>query len=375
MTAAMTSFTSSSKALRAALVALALVALANVWVGLRVPGLIAESPVDMAIELDRRVAAVPDKGAVKVLVFGSSHAIAAMRPPVLAEALGVSPNAIFNFGQLGASAFESLLLAERYAARFPNARAALVPINECLLGFDTATRTRYLTRGAWHDRWRYAMHQATLDERLGLLAGFYLPVADFGVALKEALAKRPVLMLRRLVADAPIADSNAAYFAAMAYPWGLPPPWTNPKIFSPRENVTEPAFVKHRADVLLEGQARVGAGFGHLEALARLLERRGMRVALMRTPYLPALEQELATRPAHAEYARRLGAYMAESRRELLAAPASSDPRDYHDLDHLSEQGARRYLAGLGDRLGWVQQVVKPRPAAAGRATTARKLP
>lgn len=371
----MTSFTSSSKGLRAAVVALALVGLVNAWVAWRVPGLIAESPVDMAVELDRRVEAVPDKGAVKVLVFGSSHAIAAMRAPVLAEALGVSPDAIFNVGQLGASAFESLLLAERYAARFPNARAALVPINECLLGFDTATRTRYLTRGSWHDRWRYAAHQSTLDERLGLLAGFALPVADFGVALKEALVKRPALTLRRLAADEPIADSNAAYFAAMRYPWGLPPPWTNPKIFSPRQNVTEPAFVKYRAGVLLEGQARVAAGFGHLEALADLLEGRGMRVALLRTPYLPALQQELATRPAHVEYERRLGAYLAESGRELLAAPASSDPRDYHDLDHLSEQGARRYVAGLGDRLGWVQQVVKPHPTALSHGSSARRLP
>jgi hypothetical protein len=375
MTAAMTSFTSSSKALRAACVALVLVALANVWVGLRVPGLIAESDVDMAIELDRRVEAVPDKGAVKVLVFGSSHAIAAMRAPVLAEALGVSPDAIFNFGQLGASTFESRLLAERHAARFPNARAALVPINECLLGYDTATRTRYMTRGAWHDRWRYAAHQATLDERLGLLAGFFLPVVDFSMALKQALVKQPALTLRRLVADEPLADSNAAHVAAMPYPWGLPPPWTNPKIFSPSEHVTDPDFVKYRAGVLLEGQARVASGFVHLEALARLLEGRGMRVALLRTPYLPALAQELATRPAHVAYQRRLDAYLAESGRELLSAPASSDPRDYHDLDHLSEQGARRYMAGLGDRLGWVQQVVKPRPAAAGRSTTARKLP
>jgi hypothetical protein len=182
------------------------------------------------------------------------------------------------------------------------------------------------------------------------------------------MLQRPLLTLRRLVADEPIADSNAAHFAAMRYPWGLPPPWTNPKIFAPHENVTEPAFVKFRAGVLLEGQDRVGAGFGHLEALARLLEGRGMRVALLRTPYLPALAQELATRPAHAAYERRLAAYLAESGRELLAAPASRDPRDYHDLDHLSEQGARRYVAGLGDRLGWVQQVLKSHPTA-GKGT------
>ena len=350
-----TSSTSSSKTVRALAIAALLLAIANIWLGVRLPAVLPESQIDNALELERRVAAVEDKRAVKVLVFGNSHAVAGLRPPDLASAFGLRPEEVFSLAMPGGSPQEMRLLAERYLPLFPQVEAAFCGVEEYFLSGAMDTRVRYMTRFSIAERWRYARMQPKLDDRLGLMATQFLPAADFGVALRAAIVHHPALTARRLFRDEPLPGSLQQRLSAMDYPWGFPPPWDDPEIRRRVEQADAAAFnddPQARAWHLVSGTPQIQAGLDELEDLARLLEGRGARVVLAEMPYDEPLLAALKQRARHYElYRARLDAYLQASGREVVPAPRNLTQRHFYDLDHLSRPGATRMAAWLKQHL------------------------
>jgi hypothetical protein len=340
----------SPKAIRAIAVAAILVAGFNAWMGTRLPNMLLESGVDVLTELDHRVAACAHKDDVEVLVFGGSHAVAGLRPPALAAGFGLSADQIFNLGLPSSSAFEQVLMAERYVARFPHARTAIVNVDECVVGIDQPIRSRYITRGSLGERWRYASYLGSLDERMGVMVAACFPVLDFGLPITEALQLRPATTARRFFVDRPIEPSGATCYASMTYPWGLPPPWEHPGLFRPRRAFLEPEYLKFRISRLLDGRDRQANGFAWLATLLDQLKARGMQVVLVSTPYHPVLRRQLEAEPGYRAYKQVLGQFLAERRLAIATVPDVADPGLFHDPDHPNERGARRIADWLHGR-------------------------
>ncbi|MFN3429397.1 MAG: hypothetical protein ACK46X_05550 [Candidatus Sericytochromatia bacterium] len=324
-------------------------AVVNVWVGVRLEKLVPESSLDNVIELERRIERAPDKSAVKVLVFGNSHAVAGLRPPAIAEAIGVRPEEVFSLAMPGASPREMRLLAERHLSSFPAARQAVIGVDEYFLSAHPDARVRYLTRTSVLERWRYASTQPKLDDRLGLMAGMLLPVADFAVALRWCAVKDPGLLARRLVTDAPVLPGSLQdRLAAIPYPWGYPPPWDDRDL---GKLMAMDWDASKRAWHLMGDAAAVPAGIEELDRLVRMLETRGARPTLAEMPY----DQPLAAALANAthydrHYKQPLAAYMAASGQAIVPAPAVS-ARHFYDLDHLNPAGAELMAGWLKKRL------------------------
>ena len=101
-------------------------------------------------------------------MFGNSHAIAGLRPAMVAEAFHLKPDEAFSFALPGASPREMRLLADRYLDRFPRAEAALCGVDEYFLSANIDTQLRYMTRFDPLERWRYAGRFASFDTRKGV---------------------------------------------------------------------------------------------------------------------------------------------------------------------------------------------------------------
>jgi hypothetical protein len=321
----------------------------NAWVGLRLETLVPESSLDNVIELERRIARAPDKAAVKVLVFGNSHAVAGLRPPAIAQAIGVRPEEVFSLAMPGASPREMRLLAERHLASFPAARQAVIGVDEYFLSAHPDVRVRYLTRGSVLERWRYAATFSKLDDRLGLMAGMLFPVADYAVALRWCAVKEPALTARRLVMDVPVRpESLQSRLAAISYPWGYPPPWDDKDL---SKLMAMDWDASKRAWHLMGDANEVPAGIEELDRLVRMLESRGARLTLAEMPYDRPLAAALANATNyHRHYKQPLEAYMAASGRAIVPAPVVS-ARHFYDLDHLNPEGAELMAGWLKKRL------------------------
>jgi hypothetical protein len=234
-------------------------------------------------------------------------------------------------------------------------------VEEYFLSADTELRLRYMTRFSPEERWAYASAQPRLDDRLGLLADQFLPIADFGLALREAALQQPGLTARRLVMDVPLPGSVQARLSAMRYPWGFPPPWDDPEVRR-RMDASWQAPVKWdpptRAWHLVSGMNALPGGLEQLDALARGLERRGLRVILTEMPYEQPLVAALEHQEAfYDQYKTGLRAYMKATGRSVLPAPSGLSSQYFYDLDHLNPVGATRMAAWIKRRL-----TVRPEP-------------
>jgi hypothetical protein len=338
-----------SKTGRALVTAAVLVALANVWVSVRLPKLIPESSLDSLLDLERRVAAFGAKERVKLLVLGNSHAITGLRPPVLAKAVGLGPDEVFSLALPAGSPLEMRLLAERYLPAFPAVKTVLCGVEEFFLTEDAEQRLRYLTRRSLPERWAYAAGRPEPEDRATLVAGWFLPVLDAGVPLRDAMAKRPLTTLARLVVDRPVAPDTEAHTLAIAdYRWGSPPgmdTWQVPESH-------EAWYPRHRAERLVKNVEKVPRGLADLDALLRSLERHGLRVTLTAMPYHASLQRTLERDfPAYARYRAQLDAYLAGTGRRLLPAPPDLPRACFTDLDHMTPLGAERMADWLARRL------------------------
>lgn len=338
-----------SKTGRALLTAAVLVALVNVWVSARLPKLIPESSLDSLLDLERRVAAFEAKGQVKLLVLGNSHVITGLRPPVLAKALGLGPDEVFSLALPAGSPLEMRLLAERYVPAFPAVKTVICGVEEFFLTEDAEQRLRYLTRRSLPERWAYAAGRAELEDRVTLMAGWFLPVLDAAVPLRDAVVNRPLTTLARLVVDRPIAPGTEAdTLASSDYRWGSPPGMDTWKV--PESH--EAWYPRHRAERLVKHVERVPRGLEDLDGLLRSLERRGLGVTLTATPYHASLQRTLERDfPAYARYRAQLDAYLAGTGRRLLPAPTDLPRACFTDLDHMTPLGAEQMADWLAPRL------------------------
>jgi hypothetical protein len=333
------------KGAKAFLTAVALVAAMNAWVALRLPALLLESSLGVVVDLERRVAAYPNRQDVQVLIFGNSHAITGLRPPLIAEALGLPPGAVFNLALPSGSPLEMGLLAERFLPAFPRARQAICVVDEFFLAEQVDTRVRYLTRLDPRARWRYAGRAGSIDDRLALLMGGASPIFDFAVPLREALLQRPALTLQRLLWDRPPAPgTESADLMALSYPWGSPPIMDGWAVPDP----TLPKFLRTRGYLLMKNARQIPQGLSDLEAMTRLLEERGLDVTLVGLPYtrpqLATLQREF---PEYARYRRQLAGYLTATGRVRREPEGVWGPTSFTDADHISPLGARRVARWL----------------------------
>lgn len=365
--AARTSSISSSKAARALAIAAALVVAANVWVGVRLPALIPESSLDNLLDLERRIAAYPHKERVKLLVFGNSHAIAGLRPPVLAKSLGLAADEVFSLALPSGSPLEMRLLAERYAPAFPAARTALFGVEEFFVGEAIDIRLRYLTRHSLAERWTHARRYPKLEERVALMAGWFLPALDYGTALRSVLATHPALFAQRLLQDRLREDTLRHRLLSVNHPWGYPPVWEEKDVAAQLAKKaftgTEQQQLINRAYQLTRGEPFYASGFDELEHVSRFLERRGVRILLTEMPYYPPLRETLEhEQPGYKTYKVLLAGYLTTSHRRLLPAPEGWPRTCFNDLDHMSKVGAAR----MADWLKQKQVLATPAPGHGG---------
>ena len=369
--AAKTSSISSSKTARAFAFAVALLVLVNVWVGIRLPALIPESSIDNLLELERRVALYDRKDRVKVLVMGNSHAVAGLKPPMLAEVFGLEPDEIFSLAIPSASPREMRILYERYRAQFPQVKTVVCGVEQYFLGADLQVRLRYITRGDWKERWRYAMSYPTFEERLGLVLGPVVPLVDFNVPLKDAISASPLLTAQRLFQDK-LQPSSALYkLRTLPYDWGYPPPWNHPDLYQRMvvEEMKDPENhnMFARAWHFTEGHARVSGGLTELETIAQDLDRREIELVLVEMPFPKALIEIIEHMAEHHQgYVEKVKRYLAATGRTYVPAPRTWTESYFYDNDHLNPTGARQMVA-------WLKQHLQPKKPRLGGLTTPRR--
>lgn len=321
------------------MIAAVLLALLNAWVAWRLPLLLQDSSAGEAILLERRVAAFRPKEKVEVLIFGNSHAIAGLRPPAIARAMGLSPDQVFSLALPGSNMHEMHLLADRYASQFPSARLVLIGVDEYALTASKDYRLRYLTRASIAERWRHATAQADLDAGAREMCGLVFPLLDF----KEPLMERPALTAARLWTDQRRTDSFCAKANQIDYAWGFPPVWDHlPLELTPLER---------RARHFLSGSSRLDKGLVDLERLAAHFRDKQARVVLVEMPYAEAL-LALLRGPSYQAYREKLAAYLKASSRDWIAAPRPMPRAVFYDADHLTGEGAARLAGVIKARLG-----------------------
>ena len=367
MTTSIRSSTSASRPSRPALAivcALALVAVTNLGVGHRLRPLLTNSTLADVLELERRVDAFGAKQDVTTLVLGNSHALAALRPPELARACGLPPDAVFSLALPGESAHGAYLLARDQIPRFPQAHRALVMVDELLVGQAMAQERaeRLATMGDWRERWRMVPWQVDLDGRVAVVIGAGLPILDQGKPLLESLAADPRAFADTLVTGEPLRatpGSPAARLRAAPFRWGYPPPWDVPGMMPAstarlRRRLFRPAALEKRAGFVTRQLDVVDWGLDDLDTLCRYLEARRITPVLVDAPMTDDLRDRLAS-PAHAArealYHQALQASLQRTHRQVLRPPPL--PReDFYDADHVLVTGARKLCAWLAASAG-----------------------
>lgn len=335
--------------------AAALVVLANVLVGVRLPVLLHDANTRNVDDLDASVARFDARDRVEVLVFGNSHAQHMLRPASLGPALGLAPDAVFSLALPGATAFEAGLLARRYLASFPAARRAIIGVDEVFLAMDPALyegRIRYLTRRDPAARWRYGGSLAGPDRRVGLVAWMPWPAGDFAPELREAVRKDPRAALRRLVRGVPGGPP------VTTYRWGHPPRGELPPgeaLRKHRRLIGTYFWLNYRGRIFFGRPDAVPRALEDLAATCRLLEARGISVAFVAPLYTRALRAYLAR--SHAREERAFDAALTgflDATGRTRVAPLIDPPEEaFLDADHLSAAGAARYAADVAPRLRW----------------------
>ena len=204
-----------------------LVLAANLWVGGRIAALTNETSIGDVNLLDAQVAAFGTRAeAVRVLVFGNSHAFYGLRPPQLAAAFDLPPDGGFNLGLPGNTAPEAIALANRYLAGFPGARAAIVQVDEVFVGTArvAVARRRFLSRFDPAERLRQALYEPRLDARLATLTWLPFPIADFNAQLQDAWATDRAEFCRQLLSQGGPTPAGPKRWleGTPAYAWGFP---------------------------------------------------------------------------------------------------------------------------------------------------------
>lgn len=331
---------STTKPLRAFLTATAIVVLANMWVGWRSPVLLRESSIDNLLLLEDRIAAYPYRDAVKVLLFGSSHAMHGLRPPAVARAFKLKPQEVFSLAIPSGSAAEADLLAARYLPCFPAARRAFVMVDERMLGRPVEARLRYLTRGAFGARWESRDYFDTRDQQWGFIATGWLPLADFAGPLKAGLLSHPAVFGKRLLHDEPLKASRYERLSGYPYPWGVPP-IDNPPLKPDHWSVAQ---YRERARYLFSTSTPTPLGVHKLAALTATLNRHGVTPLLIHAPYSAPMARALAGhRTENAIYQGHLARLPAELVPHRMLPPLPTQPEAmFIDHDHMSVAGAQR---------------------------------
>lgn len=324
-------------------------ALLNLWIGIRLPVLLQESGLRYVDELERKIAELPNKQDVSILAIGNSHALAGLRPEVLTAGLGLRPGAVFSLSLPKQSAEEARLLLERYLPLFPRVETVVCMADPFLLTAEVELRMRYLTRESDRLRWRHALGQPDLERRVGLVLARYFPAADFCVPLRQAFSRGPMPSLARLLWDLPPANGTpVATERRHRYPWGLAPTW---------DLMSAAELSKHRRvslrdwdltlrarEFFLPVEARTPGALAELEAMRQQLEARGTRLVLVEAP-LPDRMHGVIRRVVvreHAAYRAAMEKYVASRGVTYLQPATDWQEHWFYDGDHLNPDGARR---------------------------------
>jgi hypothetical protein len=346
------------------LLALLWVGAANAWVGWRIRPLLANSSLFDLFELERRIDAFGPKDRVSVVVMGNSHALAGLRPPLLAEALGLDHEEVFSLALVGANAREEYLVARGQLQKFPHAKRALIVVDEWLVGqmFAQEAATRYTTGQNLPERWPMLPWHDTVDDHVELLAGTLLPILDQGQQLRSAGLDNPKAFARALWYGTPMPltpnGANARVRAA-DYPWGYPPPWDfdgvmNPKAKAGGVGCFRKDCLEDRAELVTAQLDHAAVGFADLEACCHWLEAQGVVPVLVETPVLPALRRQLARAPYNvheAIYQEARAGFLARTHYQIECSPVDYPRTCFYDFDHLQREGARRYTRWLASHL------------------------
>lgn len=361
----------SSRAARIALVGATLFAAPNVWLGLHTDRILDGVSLWEPIYLERRLAEFEDCKRVQVIVVGNSHAMASLRPHQVAEALGLPAGSVFSFALPGASAWEMRHLVERFSGQFPNARRVICSVDPYLLVEEINLRALYLSRRSWLERLDYSHRFKALETKTRLLAGWFVPIADYNLALKNALKASPVGALRQFITlerQAP----RPGDFSRIPYAWGVPLPHDHESadlLKALHRRSAKKAFQLERADHFLGDDRDLPRGLSDLDNLLGTLRARFSQVYLVESPLTKELCDVLKRRYAAriAAYERGLDALEKKHGLVLRSPGAPLSQEDFYDLDHLSQNGGRKYLRWLAAELTEI-----PSPIASGASRKER---
>lgn len=338
---------------------------ANLWVGLRLATVTTETSLGEVKLLDERVEAFrPRADAVRVLVFGNSHAMHGLRPPLLVEAFGLPADGAFSLALPAGNAPEAISLAKRYLPRFPRARVAIVQVDEpflCALRSNEARR-RFLTRFDLVERLHQAAYVQRLDAAFATVAWLPFPIADANATLQAAWAIDQAAFLRRLAGgDEPVpAGRLRRILVDTVYPWGFPPfEWHGEALAAQQRKwklARRPGPLNARARWFLQDHDVLTTALADVERLCRRLEDAGLRVLLVSGTLPP--DMRAATHrvwPVEGpRFQAQLEASIRATHRDFVRLPDL--PNDaFSDGDHTTDDGARTLAGLLASQRPWLK--------------------
>jgi hypothetical protein len=269
---------------------------------------------------------------IEFAIFGDSQGIDALRPDIMAEALGVPASRIFNFSTSGGKPTDSLYLYRTYAERMPNLKRVIYVMNEHQLNNADAGED---TKFKFHATLRQRLVALDRDNYGELLVGWAL--RSFGLRTEWTN------LLERYRAGTWPPEEDAVF------PGGIEPTrWSEPKTRTPE-------YADEVADRWFRGWQPEGVyteAFGELLAAWR---ERGLDVVVVQIPRMPAFDAAVAAKHARErdEYVRIVSeaAKAAGAAFEIVPAEeAGLDESHFRDVNHMNPDGAGIFSRHAADR-------------------------
>ncbi|WP_027415552.1 hypothetical protein [Aneurinibacillus terranovensis] len=293
-------------------------------------GAIPASSVGQITDLEKRLAR-QDRAKIKMVIFGDSQSMDALRPPMLAKRYGLKPDEMFNLSVSGGKPVDMLRLYEKVMDTLPNVKYAILAVNEHQLN-----NRNYLD----DTKFRY---NATLLERLetpgftnkaDLAFGWLL----YSYGMRGVWTQMLPLYLKGQLPQPP--DDH------YAYRWGLPP------VEKIERNHIGPAYSKVVADRWMANYQVEGPQTTAFEKVLAGLSSRGIKWTILQLPRTPEFErlmketygpQQKAFRDLEARLAQQYG-------EKFVVIPPVLGDEYFRDANHVNKRGAERvagYVPGI----------------------------
>jgi hypothetical protein len=267
---------------------------------------------------------------IEYAIFGDSQSIDALRPDLMAEALGVPADRIFNFSVSGGKPTDNLYLYRTYANRMPNLKKAIYVVNEHQLNnADAGDDTKF----KFHATLRQRLKALDRDNYGELLTGWAL--RSFGLRTEWNG------LIGRYRAGTWPPEEEAMF------PGGIEPlRWADPKTKTPE-------YAEEVAERWFRNWQPKGVYTDALTELLKAWQEHGVEAVVLQIPRMPWFEATVAKK--HAEERDEYLRVVSEAAKEtgamfevVAAEEAGLTEEHFRDVNHMNPDGAdvfSRYAA------------------------------